>query len=200
MDNSQENTESESNTTDDVGQIRDILFGSQVRDYDFDPRFSLGAQMREFEQRFNRLEERLLNESEAVRTETKTRLDALESYVKHEVYNLNSQIETEHDKRVEDNRLLTEDIHKCNRNIDSRVIQIQEKLTKGQSDAREALLDQSKALLAEVHQLRSALTEKMERSRDKLEFDKTDRKALANMFNELAMRLNSEFKMPNDIK
>ncbi|HID35882.1 MAG TPA: hypothetical protein EYP39_00670, partial [Ghiorsea sp.] len=50
-----------------VDQIRDIIFGSQMRDY---------------EQRFVRLEERVLNEADALRSETNNRLDALETYIK----------------------------------------------------------------------------------------------------------------------
>src|SRR5215813_12449769 len=52
-----------------VDKIRDILFGAQMRDYD---------------KRFARLEDRLMKDAEALRDEMRKRLDALESYVKQE--------------------------------------------------------------------------------------------------------------------
>jgi hypothetical protein len=54
-------------TPGNVDKIRDILFGSQ---------------MREYETRFSRLEESLLKESQDLKETTRRRFDTLEAYIK----------------------------------------------------------------------------------------------------------------------
>src|SRR6185295_6529950 len=60
-----------------VDKIRDILFGTQMRDY---------------EKRFVRLEERLLKESADLREDVKRRFDSLEIYVKKELESLTDRL------------------------------------------------------------------------------------------------------------
>src|SRR6516165_2538276 len=69
-----------------VDKIRDILFG---------------ANMREYEKRFARLEERLTKSSEALRDDLKKRFEALESYVKDELESLGSRLKAEKAERSE---------------------------------------------------------------------------------------------------
>jgi hypothetical protein len=59
-----------------VDKIRDILFGSQMRDYD---------------KRFGRLEERLAKAADALRDDLKKRFDSLESFVQQEVESLHKR-------------------------------------------------------------------------------------------------------------
>ena len=67
-----------------VDRIREILFGSQMRDYD---------------ERFQRLEEHLTRETSEVRADTQKRLDALERFIKGEVDSINSRAAIEHGER-----------------------------------------------------------------------------------------------------
>src|SRR6202161_713816 len=60
-----------------VDKIRDILFGSQMRDYD---------------KRFVRLEERLAKAADALRDDLKKRFDSLESFVQQEVESLHQRL------------------------------------------------------------------------------------------------------------
>jgi len=168
-----------------VDQIRDIIFGSQMRDY---------------EQRFVRLEERVLNEADALRSETNNRLDALETYIKQEVSSLADGISAERGEREDDTRHLTSELSKHAGDADKRLSQLQDKLNQGQGDTREALLEQSKILLAEIQNVRTSLIEQMGKNNATLEDNKTDRKALADMFNEVAMRLNGDFNIPEGKK
>ncbi len=163
-----------------VDQIRDIIFGSQMRDY---------------EQRFVRLEERVLNESDALRSETNNRLDALETYIKQEVSSLADSISTERGEREDDTQHLTSELSKHAADTDKKLSQLQDKLNQSQGDARESLLEQSKTLLAEIQSVRTSLIEQMDKNNAALEDNKTDRKALADMFSEVAMRLNGDFNI-----
>src|SRR2546421_572022 len=67
-----------------VERIREILFGSQMRDYD---------------ERFQRLEEHLAREASEVGAETQKRLDALERFIKGEVDSIKSRAAIEHGER-----------------------------------------------------------------------------------------------------
>src|ERR1700752_1662556 len=69
-----------------IDKVRDILFGGQ---------------MREFERRFTRLEERLLKETTDLRAHVKSRLEALEAFSKKESESLADQLKAEKDSRVE---------------------------------------------------------------------------------------------------
>ncbi len=164
-----------------VDQIRDIIFGSQMRDY---------------EQRFARLEERMLHESDSLRGETNSRLDALEAYIKQEVSSLMDQIATERGEREEDTRHLSNELDKHSEAMDKKMATLQDKLAQGHSDARDALLEQSKNLLSEIQNVRTSLTEQLNKSVNELDDHKTDRRALADMLSEVAMRLTGDFKLP----
>ena len=59
-----------------VDKIRDILFGTQMRDY---------------EKRFSRFEERLLKETSDLREEIKRRIASIEAYMKNEVTAVNDR-------------------------------------------------------------------------------------------------------------
>lgn len=185
MSEKNENTNSENIEAGNVDQIRDIIFGSQMRDY---------------EKRFLRLEERVLSESDTLRSETGSRLDALESYIKQEVGSLVDQISAERSEREDDTRHFANELSKQGDDVDKKITQVQNSATQGQSDLRDALLEQSKSLLAEIQNVRNTLTSSLDRSTEELRDDKTDRKALADMFAEIAMRLNGDFKLPDGKK
>jgi len=180
-----ESVASEAMEAGNVDQIRDIIFGSQMRDY---------------EKRFLRLEERVLSESETLRSETSSRLESLESYIKQEVSSLIDHIGVERGEREDDVRHLSSELNKSSEDADKKIAQLQNKQTQGQSDLRDALLEQSKSLLAEIQNVRNTLTSSLDRSTAELRDDKTDRKALADMFTELGMRLNGDFTLPNHEK
>src|SRR3954452_3450629 len=69
-----------------LDKVRDILFGSQMRDTD---------------KRFARLEERVAKELSDVRDESRKRLDALETFIKREVQSLLDRIKKEESQRID---------------------------------------------------------------------------------------------------
>ncbi|MDQ6953848.1 MAG: hypothetical protein Q9M20_00190 [Mariprofundaceae bacterium] len=174
--NHQENTEAGN-----VDQIRDIIFGAQMRDY---------------EKRFIRLEARLLSESDSLRGETNSRLDVLENYIKQEVSSLADMISIDRGERENDTRHLSDELSKQAQEQDKKLNQLQQSGSQAQADLRHALLEQSKSLLAEIQTVRTTLSTSLNKSTEELRDDKADRRALADMFSELAMRLNGDFKLP----
>src|SRR6202043_4280464 len=75
-----------------VDKIRDILFGSQMRDY---------------EKRFVRLEETVTKAIETLREDMTKRLDPLGNYIKEETDSLGQRIKTEKSERAEGLKELT---------------------------------------------------------------------------------------------
>src|ERR1700691_6741055 len=74
------NPELEGHEGANVDKIRDILFGSQMRDYD---------------KRFGRLEDRLIKDAESLRDEMKKRFETLEAFVQKELESLGVRLKTE---------------------------------------------------------------------------------------------------------
>ncbi len=69
-----------------VEKIREILFGSQIKNY---------------EARFARLEEALARETAEIKDTMRRRLDSLEAFFKSETESLASRLKTERDEREE---------------------------------------------------------------------------------------------------
>lgn len=69
-----------------VDQIRDIIFGGQMRDYD---------------KRFASLEERLGREVAALRDDTNRRFDALQAFMRQELDNLGQRLSHEQETRAQ---------------------------------------------------------------------------------------------------
>src|SRR5439155_15167353 len=78
-----------------VDRIRDILFGSQMRDYDG---------------RFQRLDEHLAREASEIRADAQKRLDALERFIKGELDSINTRTATEHSERCNATEKLGRDL------------------------------------------------------------------------------------------
>jgi len=68
-----------------LDKVRDILFGTQMRDYD---------------RRFARLEERLIKEAAEAREDTRRRFDSLETFIKQEIAALNDRLKSENHQRT----------------------------------------------------------------------------------------------------
>src|SRR5271169_3485016 len=110
-----------------VDKIRDILFGSQMRDYD---------------KRFSRLEERLAKAADALREDLKKRFDSLESFVQQEVESLHQRLKTEKSERVDATKELTRETRDNSKTLENRLSQLDEHLTTAQGDLRSRILDQ----------------------------------------------------------
>ncbi|MBA3767420.1 MAG: hypothetical protein H0W99_10600 [Acidobacteria bacterium] len=164
-----------------IDKIRDILFGVQMRDY---------------EKRFARLEERLIKEAGDLRDDTKKRFDALELYIKQEFESLTQRLIAEQHTRGEAVEALSLGITDTARAFEKKAAQMDEQSAKSKSELRQQILDQSKSLNDDIRQKYEQLTAALQREAADLRTDKTDRSALAALFTEVAMRLNNDFKIP----
>ncbi len=164
-----------------LDKVRDILFGSQARDY---------------EKRFARLEERLTKEANELKNDVKRRFDMLESYIKRELETLGERLRSEQNERHDNDTQLSNEIKQMSNNFERRASQLDELLMRMQRELRDQMLEQSKDLSDDIRQKHESLLQSLERESQDIRFEKTDRSALASMFTEIAMRLNNEFKLP----
>jgi exonuclease VII large subunit len=167
-----------------IDKIRDILFGVQMRDY---------------EKRFARLEERLLKESQDLRDETRKRFDALENFVKNEFEAMTMRLQSEQRTRDDSVQAVTRELQNTGQTLERKLAQFDEQTTRTQRDLRQQLLDQSKNLSDEIRQKYEELSAMLEREVAELGDVKTDRASLASLFTEVALRLNNDFKIPTTV-
>ena len=92
-----------------VGRIRHILFGNQMRDYDA---------------RFQRLEERLAKEAADLRSDVQKRLEDFETFMRGEVESLTGRLRNEHNDRASAQEKLARDLADAGRDLSG--IQIQQ--------------------------------------------------------------------------
>src|SRR5580692_5789470 len=92
--------------TGNIDKIRDILFGSNMRDY---------------EQRFARLEEALKKESLDLRETTRRHLEALEGFVHKELAAVDARLNTERDERSEGHSRLSAKISATSASIFKKI-------------------------------------------------------------------------------
>ena len=164
-----------------VDRIREILFGSQQR---------------EFEKKLARFDERLAAEATTLREESKKRFDSLNSYIKSEMESMAERVKAEQDDRVEKLNLLGRELKELAKVTEKRLTQLDELVSKNQRDVRKQILDQGEELSGEFRRLHQEIKSSVERSVKELNEDKPGRSALANLFTEMALRLNNEFNIP----
>jgi hypothetical protein len=159
-----------------IDKIRAILFGNQMRDYDV---------------RFTRIEDRLNKEVVELREDLRRRADSLESYVRQEVEALSSRIRNEYAERTEAIKDLAGTLDNLNKVFEKRTRQLDEDLTKGQRELRQAILEQGKVLSDKIRTSNDDILSLVERELSQMRAGKVDRSALANLFTDLAIRLNN---------
>ncbi len=165
-----------------VDKIRDILFGSQMRDYD---------------RRFARFEERLLKETADLREDVKRRFESLEGFVRAEVEALTDRLQKEQGERTESDKELTRELREGQRAWEKNAGQIEEQAAKTQRELRQQLLEEARRLGEQIEQKAKDWSATLERETTELGGRMQDRFALADMLTELGLRLRDEFEIPD---
>jgi hypothetical protein len=164
-----------------VDRIRDILFGSQMRDYDG---------------RFQRLEEHLAREAAEIRAVVQKRLETLENFMKGEVESITNRADAERSERSSAIEKLGRDLAEAAKNLESRIKNLDEQTAKETHALRQQQLDQSKALSEEIREKHDQMKASLDREAEQIRGAMTGREALAEMLSEVALRLKNEFRVP----
>jgi hypothetical protein len=158
-----------------IERVRDILFGAQVRD---------------FEKRFARVEERMTKEVSALMDETRKRFDSLENYFRKEIESVTAQLKVEQGERAESSKELSGEIKDTNKLFEKKIGRLDEQLSKHSSELRQQILEQYKNLSDEIRQKHEETSDVFNQLAQELRAEKVDLSTLSELFVEMALRLN----------
>jgi hypothetical protein len=164
-----------------IDKVRDILFGGQMRDY---------------ERRFAKLEERLARDTAEMKDEVKKRLAALTEFVKNEAETLAGRIKTEHDERIDAAKELSRELREASKAVDKKTGQLDDQITRAQRELRQQLLDLNKQLTDEIGRKGDEVLARLAQESHELRTDKADRATIAALLQEVALRLTNDLKLP----
>jgi len=181
-----QNTGEQTRTTEPDGtasleKVRDLLFGVQMRDYD---------------RKFARLEERLMQETSELREDVKKRLAAIEQLLSREVESLNERVRAEHDDRTTAAANLSRQLDESGRSFEKRTAQIDDQLARNMRELRQQIHEQHQQLSDDLKRQADEILTRLARESQELRTDKTDRASLAALLTEMAMRLTDDFRLP----
>jgi hypothetical protein len=166
-----------------VERIRDILFGSQ---------------MREYAQRFLQMEERLAQETAQLRAEFDRRMVSTETHSRQQSDSLADRLNAERTERAESVDRVTRELSDSVRLLDRRLRQTDEQTAKELRELSQSMLDRHRSLSDEVTQAMGALGASQNRRVEELRASAVDRFALADLLAEVALRLRGEFRIPEE--
>jgi len=160
-----------------LDQVRDILFG---------------AQLKELDKKSSDLERLIKTELEHTQNEFRSRLGILEDFIKSEVSSLTSKIKKEASERNADVERLTDrqDDHK--RQTQTRLSELEELLDNTGREIRKMILEQARNLTDAAEKNYETLKATLAEKANGLHENKTDRAALAQMFSDMAIRLSND--------
>jgi DNA anti-recombination protein RmuC len=159
-----------------LDKVRDILFGGQ---------------MRAVEGRLQALEERLLYEQTQLRTDLGKQIAAVEADARRELQVLSEQMATDRAKRAEELRVLGAELRDALRGLEKRHVKLEELGGAADAELRDSILEQSRAVSAQIDRLNQRLSADLSREVAALRHDKTDVSALVGIFSDMAGRLGS---------
>ncbi len=167
--------------TGNVDKIRDILFGSQMRDY---------------EARFARLEEALVKETVEIRETNRRRFDQIESYIKTELEAVHTRFKAERDERLDTASLQSREVKELGDSLSRRIRDLDDRSSSVERDLRSQLMQQARDLTDEMVRSHDEIATLLDKRVRELTDSKTDRAALATLFTEVALRLSDQFRIP----
>jgi hypothetical protein len=166
-----------------VDQIRDILFGGQMRDYD---------------RRFDELDERSKRDLERLRVEMQKRIESLEMLIKDTSERHNAQLkklDSEQKLHAENATAATEKLAKSLR---GELSEVDEKFEHSTSSLRERLHKLASETADSMRANHEEISNIIERMGHGLRDEKVAREELAGFFTEMALRLNRQFELPKN--
>lgn len=166
---------------DNVDQIRDILFGGQ---------------MREYEQRFSRLDERLQQAAEQLRIDVDKRIDQIEAYVRKECDKLSDKISKhnkDHQNSIKD---LESSLGLASTQINESLNDVTGRFDSELAEVRDDLHQASKSSLKQIQDLADNQSNQLMREARELRESRLSREEMASLLGELALRINQDGPKP----
>jgi uncharacterized phage infection (PIP) family protein YhgE len=164
-----------------VDQIRDILIGSQMRDYDG---------------RLQRIEERLSREAAEARASMQRRFDSLENFLKSEVESASKRLNAEQSEDRAAVEKLGHDLSETVKAFESKIKNLHD-YAREIHDLHRQLLEQSKALSVELKEKHEQMQADLNRNAEQSRTSMIGRQTLAEILSEVAQRVKNESRSPS---
>ena len=163
-------------TPESLDQVRDILFGGQMRMVD---------------SRLQGLELRMQQEQASLRAEFSREVAEVDQSMKRGIAQLNEALSTERSKRADDLKALSIDMKELMKSLDRRHQALEEAASLADAELRDHLYKQSATQAAELAKTADRLSQQLDRVSNRLQSEKLDISALASGLTDLASRLTS---------
>src|SRR5215471_3335191 len=160
-----------------VDKIRDLLFGSQMQDYD---------------RRFSMLEERFLQRFREIESESARNLSSFESSAKKQMDSLAAELREETDLRTDADKEIDRTQREHNEMVEKRLRLISEQLSRLERDQADRLAQEVQSLREEIKRKSEDIQRTIEKMFAELSNVKTDRNLLAGLFVEVARCLSQD--------
>lgn len=160
-----------------LDKVRDLLFGGQMRDY---------------ERKFARLEERLAQETSELREDIKKRLAALETYMRAELDSLSDRLRSEQEARAGAAQDLGRELRDTAQQFAQKASGLEDVIARNGRELRQQLHTQRQELGDDLRQRVEDVLSRLAQEAQELRSDKTDRRALAALLTDMALRLSGD--------
>ena len=176
-----------------MNQVRDLLFGTQLRD---------------IENRFQRQEAKFQREVNDAREALKVRLDSLENFMRSEaaslVHRINTEaaerdaaLKSEQRERVEAFNTTAGNIAAAEEAFDRRLAALSGTLDNAEQEIRKLLLSETNILSSKIDEKYEAALKVISETAAQIRQDMVHRSVLSSMFTEMAVKLSSQW--PEDL-
>lgn len=159
-----------------LDQVRDILFGGQMRMVDA---------------RLQGLESRMQQEQASMRAEFTRELSSIDDALKRGIAQLNDQLAGERSKRADDLKTLSSDMRELVKSLERRHQALEEAASQADAELRDHLVRQSATQSADLARTAERLSNQLDQVSTKLQNEKLDTSALATGLTDFVSRLTS---------
>jgi predicted component of viral defense system (DUF524 family) len=160
-----------------VDKIRDILFGSQIKNYD---------------SRFARLEDTLARETAELKETMRRRFESVEGFFRKESESLAARLKAEREERTESLKAIAKDLKSASDALSKKILELDNKTAEEHSGLRQELMQESRKLLEEIRHKSDSLGALVEKRAHELRDEKVDRAGLAALLTEMALQLSED--------
>jgi DNA repair exonuclease SbcCD ATPase subunit len=164
-----------------IEQVRDLLFGGQMRMVDA---------------RIQSLDQRLIHETSALRAEFERQIGDLDGSIKKELARHSERLTTERTKRVEDLKTLNAELRESLKMLERRHQSLEEAAGLADAELRDHLVKQATAFASELARTSERLSGELERITTALQSEKLDSAALVSGLTDLAANLTGTPQPP----
>lgn len=165
---------SSSPTLGELDRVRDLLFGEHER---------------ETNERLDRLETKVENQLRSLRNDLQEQIDVLDTFAREEKDELADRLSEQKKAHRSDVANLEREIQELSRSLADTREDLQEALDRAKRSFREDLHTQKKTLDKEISDQHDELSELVEAAVSQLRGQATDRRSLADLFDQMATRL-----------